>query len=169
ALWHGIAIGFMANNLIPFRAGEILRAVAVTRLAPVRLSKALSSLVAERLFDGMTVVTLLFVGLLAAGLPADAEIGGYQIAGIARRLAMAPAVILALCLAAILFPELFKRVVRAVLGDRPLTDRLAGFIDGIRDGLSALTSPSRAVGAAFWSILHWLNNGFSFYLGFKAF
>ena len=30
-LWHAIAIGFMASNLLPFRAGELVRTFSITR------------------------------------------------------------------------------------------------------------------------------------------
>lgn len=168
-LWHGIAIGFMANNLIPFRAGEVLRAVAINRLAKAGIASALSSLVAERLFDGITIIVLLFVGLLTAGIPATAEINGFPVGSLAARLAIAPAILLVLCIAALLFPEAAKRMVRAVVPSAKLGSRLCGLIDGVRGGLGALTSPTRAFGAAGWSLLHWLNNALSFYLAFKAF
>ena len=29
ALWHAVAIGFMANNILPFRAGELVRTCAI--------------------------------------------------------------------------------------------------------------------------------------------
>jgi uncharacterized protein (TIRG00374 family) len=168
-LWHGIAIGFMANNLIPFRAGEVLRAVAINRLAKAGVASALSSLVAERLFDGITIIALLFVGLLTAGIPATAEINGFPVATLAGRLAIAPAVLLVACIATLAFPELAKRVVRAVIPSPKFAERLSQFIDGVRAGLGALTSPTRVLGAAAWSIVHWLNNALSFYIAFKAF
>ncbi len=169
SLWHGIAIGFMANNLVPFRAGEFLRALAVHRLERVSLPAALSSLVAERLFDALTVLAFLFLGLLTAGIPADAEIGGLVVHRIARQLAIAPAILLAACLTALFFPALMQRIIRAVVPSPRLADRLCRFVDGIIAGLGAFRSPSRMVMAAFWSILHWTNNALSFYLGFKAF
>lgn len=168
-LWHGIAIGFMANNLIPFRAGEVLRAIAINRLAKVGVPNALSSLVAERLFDGITIIALLFVGLLTAGIPATAEISGFPVGTLAARLAIAPAILLGLCIATLVFPELAKRTVRAMVPSANMVARLSRLIDGVRAGLGALTSPTRVLGAAVWSILLWGSNALSFYIGFKAF
>ncbi len=168
-LWHGIAIGFMANNLIPFRAGEVLRAIAINRLAKAGVASALSSLVAERLFDGITIIALMFVGLLTAGIPATAEINGFPVAALAGRLAIAPAILLLACIATLAFPELAKRIVRAVIPSPKFVERLSQFIDGIRAGLGALTSPTRVLGAAGWSLVHWLNNALAFYVAFKAF
>ena len=56
-------IGFMANNLLPARVGEFARAYALSRLEPVRASASFGSLVVERIFDGITVVTLLLIAL----------------------------------------------------------------------------------------------------------
>lgn len=168
-LWHGIAIGFMANNLIPFRAGEVLRAIAINRLAKTGVASALSSLVAERLFDGITIIALLFAGLLTAGIPATAEINGFPVGTLAARLAIAPAILLGLCIATLMFPALAKRMVRAMVPSVSMAERLAQLIDGVRSGLGALTSPTRVLGAAGWSILLWVTNALSFYVGFKAF
>ena len=60
-MWHAVAIGFMANNVLPFRMGEIMRTLTVSRLAPVRFTAAFSSIAVERVFDGLTVVALLAV------------------------------------------------------------------------------------------------------------
>ena len=61
------AIGFMVNNLLPARAGEFARAWSLARMAKMRTSACLSSLVVERLFDGITVVALLVVSLALPG------------------------------------------------------------------------------------------------------
>jgi uncharacterized protein (TIRG00374 family) len=168
-LWHGIAIGFMANNLLPFRAGEFIRAFAISRLAPVKVSTALSSLVLERLFDGITAIALLFVGLLFAGLPADARVAGFRLTDLATKTAILCGILLLACIVALAFPELAKRIVVRLVPSERIAHKLTGFIDGIRLGLGSLRSPSRLVGIIFWSFAVWVVNGFGFYLGFRAF
>jgi glycosyltransferase 2 family protein len=168
-LWHAIAIGFMANNLLPFRAGEFIRAFTISRLAPVRVTSALSSLLLERLFDGVTTIALLFVGLLSAGLPPDAEIAGFRLSALATRTAILLGVLLACCVAALLFPALAKRIVHRVVPSARIADKIGGAIDGLREGLSSLSSPGRIVGSALWSIVIWVVNGASFWCGFQAF
>ena len=75
-LWHAVAIGFMANNLLPFRAGEVVRTIAASRLAGARFSAVLSSIAVERIFDGLAVVALLSLSLIASDLPPDVAVGG---------------------------------------------------------------------------------------------
>src|SRR2546425_104066 len=42
-LWHAMTIGFMANNLLPARAGEFARAYVASRQLPVRFTTARGS------------------------------------------------------------------------------------------------------------------------------
>ena len=59
ALWRSIAIGMMANNVLPARAGEIARAYALTKQTKVPFATSIASLAVDRLFD---MVVLLLLG-----------------------------------------------------------------------------------------------------------
>jgi uncharacterized protein (TIRG00374 family) len=167
-LWHATAIGFMANNILPFRAGEFLRAFSISRLAPVRVTSALSSLVVERLFDGIVIVTLLLIGLFGAGIPADAKIGTVMVSGLATKMAILCVGLLAVAVLVLAFPRPAEAIVRRLVPSAPLAERLVGAIEGIRLGLGALKSPARIAGVVLWSFVIWLVNALSFYAGFKA-
>ena len=65
-------IGFMGNNILPLRAGELLRLYALARLGPVSMSHALATGTLDRVFD-MLVVSL-FLGL---SLPLIPGLEGY--------------------------------------------------------------------------------------------
>lgn len=57
-----VFVGYMANNLLPARTGEIYRAHFLGRRARVSRSGVAASIVVERTFDGlMLVVVILFV------------------------------------------------------------------------------------------------------------
>ncbi len=168
-LWHAVAIGFMANNLLPFRAGEMVRVVAATRLARTGFGTTLSSIAVERIFDALAVVALLSVGLLASSLPEGVAVGGVSLAHAARvsgALAGAALVAAALLVA---FPLAAEGVVRRVLPAGRLTDRIVAMIEGVRQGLSALRSPGRLAGVVFWSLAIWMLNALSFWIAFAAF
>lgn len=168
-LWHAVAIGFMANNLLPFRAGELVRLLVATRLAEVRFSAALSSLAVERIFDGLTVLGFMGLALLASDLPPDVAIGGVPVAHAAQ---VAGAMVTVALLGAILvvaFPLAAERLVRRVLPAGALADRVVRLIEGLRQGLSALRSPALLAGVVFWSLVIWFLNAYAFYAGFKAF
>ena len=63
-------IGFMANDVLPLRAGELIRVYALSHLASVRISTALATLVLERVWDTVGVSVLLVVLLLSFPIPA---------------------------------------------------------------------------------------------------
>src|SRR5215212_1312222 len=58
-------IGYMVNNILPARAGEIYRAHLLGRRAQMSRSGAVGSIVVERTFDGLMLVgTILLVFFL---------------------------------------------------------------------------------------------------------
>ena len=168
-LWHGIAIGFMANNILPFRMGEVMRALAVNRLAPVRFTSAFSSIAVERVFDGLTVVGLLVISLFVAQLPSGVEIAGVSVARIAVIGAGSMLAALAVAIAVVAWPVAAERVIRRLIPSPRLSDRLVGMVEGLRHGLSVLRSPSRLLGVIAWAVLIWTVNAFSFQAAFVAF
>lgn len=168
-LWHAIAIGFMANNILPFRAGELVRLLAGARLAGVRFSAVLSSVAVERVFDGLTVVALLSISLLASDLPPDVAVGGVSLRHAAQASGLLGAAALIAALLIVAFPVAAERVVRRLLPHGRLADRIVNLIEGIRHGLAALRSPALLAGTILWSIVIWLVNALAFYAAFKAF
>lgn len=57
-----VFVGYMANNVLPARAGEVYRAHFLGRRAGISRSGVAASIVVERTFDGlMLVLTVLFV------------------------------------------------------------------------------------------------------------
>lgn len=168
-LWHAVAIGFMANNLLPFRAGELVRVFATTKLAGTRFTAAMSSIAVERVFDGLACVALLGVGLLTSGLPPGVMVAGVslahaaQVAGIISFAALAAAGVL------VAFPRAAEGLVRAILPDGRMADRLVSTIDGLRHGLASLRSPGLVIKVSLWSIALWLVNALALYVSFAAF
>jgi uncharacterized protein (TIRG00374 family) len=56
-----VFVGYMANNLLPARAGEIYRAHFLSRRARISGSGAIGSIVVERTFDGLMLVVLILL------------------------------------------------------------------------------------------------------------
>jgi glycosyltransferase 2 family protein len=168
-LWHAVAIGFMANNILPFRAGELVRLLAAARLAGARFSAVLSSVVVERVFDGLTVVALLSVSLLASDLPPDVAVGGVSLRHAAQGAGLLGAAALGAALLVVAFPVAAEGVVRRLLPAGRLADRIVDLIEGIRHGLAVLRSPALLAGTIVWSLVLWLTNGLAFYVAFQAF
>lgn len=168
-LWHATAMGFMANNTLPLRLGELVRSYGASRLAGVPMSAALSSVAVERALDGLTIVGLLIVALAGAGLPADTMIFGVSLAARARQGVILCAIIFGGALFVVLFPRLSERLTRIVVPFPRLADRIVSIIEGLRLGFGALRSPARLTAAVLLSIVHWLVNAAAFWIAFAAF
>jgi glycosyltransferase 2 family protein len=162
-------IGFMANNLLPARVGEFARAYALSRLEPVRASASFGSLVVERIFDGITVVTLLLVALAWPTFP---DVSGHDFSGAATGLALFIALLFTGLLLMVHWPErsvtLFQRTIGRVLPEgvrRPFADALVAFLEGV----AAIRDWRLVLSVLGWSFVVWGVNAISFWIGFKAF
>jgi glycosyltransferase 2 family protein len=168
-LWHAVALGFTANNLLPLRAGELVRTYAASRLAPARFSTVLSSIAVERIFDAITVVGLLTIALLDPDLPPHVTVAGTSVSDLARAGAIAAAIGLTVAVLVLAAPLTAERLVRKLLPARRPADVIVAAIEGVRKGLRVLRSPGLLLGVIVWSVVLWLANALAFYVGFVAF
>lgn len=171
-LWHATAIGFMANNILPARAGEFARAYAARQLTGVRFSTAFASIAVERILDGLTMVAMLVVATLAADFDAGATVGGVTVERLALVAGLAFGGLFLAALAVVRWPALMLGIARSVasrLLSARWADRMTAVLEGIVMGLEALRTPGQIVILAFWSVVVWTVGAASFYLAFLAF
>ncbi|MBE9507918.1 MAG: flippase-like domain-containing protein [Chloroflexi bacterium] len=64
-----MAMGRGANNIYPFRAGEIVRVLLLKQRNDISAAAGLASILVERVFDGLTMILFLLVAALIGGLP----------------------------------------------------------------------------------------------------
>jgi uncharacterized protein (TIRG00374 family) len=166
-LWHAIAMGFMANNVLPLRIGEVVRTYAAARLTRTRFTPVLASIAVERLFDAVTVVILLGIGLFTARLPAS-EVSG-RVNNIVTFGGGAALFGLVLAALVVTFPGVAERIVQRLVPSARLSAKIVGIIEGVSHGFSALKSPARVAGVLFWSFGVWCVSALSFYLMYLAF
>lgn len=169
-LWRSTAMGMMANNVLVARAGELVRAYALSRETTVPFSAAFASLVVDRVFDGVVILLLMVIGMLDAAFPADALILGrpasnYAFSGVATLI-----IGFAGLYAIVFFPdrliglyELFARRVAPRFEERGRV-----LLRSFADGLSVLRHPGRFFVVFTWAVAHWLMNALAFWLMFKA-
>jgi hypothetical protein len=122
-------IGFMANNVLPARIGEVARALVLGRRERLSASTALATIVAERLLDMISI--LLVFGMFIVGstlLPREQRIP------IRPELRMASEISLGLALVALVVMVLL-RLQRA---------RCLRLLDGVLKGVHRLLGGSRA-------------------------
>lgn len=64
-----VVIGYGANNVLPARLGEIVRAQAIGQRCQISRSMALASILVERIFDGLVLIGLLYLGIRDSSIP----------------------------------------------------------------------------------------------------
>ena len=70
-LFPVVVIGYMGNNVYPFRAGEVIRAYVLKRNDEVSIPASLATIIVERIFDGLVMLLFVFVALPFADFKAD--------------------------------------------------------------------------------------------------
>jgi uncharacterized protein (TIRG00374 family) len=83
-LFPATMIGYMANNILPARLGEFIRAFVLAEKEGLSKSAVFATLVIDRLFDGFTVLLILLFTFFTVQLPAgmgsmqhSLVVGGY--------------------------------------------------------------------------------------------
>ncbi len=168
------AIGFAASTLLPARAGEIVRPVALSRSAGIPFTPCLLSVALERLIDLLSAVTLFViyaVGWAPTALTGDEAARFALLRESAFLLGAATIVAIALLTAFAIRPALARRISVPLL--RPLPEKLARRLDGVLthllEGLASLRTARDAAAVAGQSAILWLVICFQIWATLKAF
>ncbi|MBN2470358.1 MAG: flippase-like domain-containing protein [Anaerolineae bacterium] len=161
-----VIVGYMGNNIYPFRIGEVLRAYLLKRREDAPIPATLTTILVERVFDGLTMLAFIFVALLFVEFDAPGIKSGIQILtllfvaalGVFFGLALRPA------LARRLYTAILNRLLPALAAER-----LIGLADNLMDGLATLRSP-RALALTFLaSLLSWTVEASTYWIVLHAF
>ncbi len=80
-LFPVVVIGYMANDVLPARLGELVRAYVLGEQEDVPKTTTIGTIVVERLFDGLAM--LIFVGIVGLAVPLNDQIEGiFRIAAV---------------------------------------------------------------------------------------
>jgi uncharacterized protein (TIRG00374 family) len=171
-LWHATAIGFMANNILPARAGEIARIYAAGKLTGVSYSASFASIAIERVFDGLTILLLMAGALSFAGLGSDITIGGVALVGVAKTVSLVFVALLAFSMFAVHKPDFGLRIadgLSSAILPQLWAAKSMKVARGLLLGLDSLKDPKRFLAVLFWSLAVWVTSALSFWVGFLAF
>jgi glycosyltransferase 2 family protein len=72
-LFSVVAIGYMANNVLPLRAGELVRSYVLSTRTGLPKTSILATIALERLFDGITMLLFILVASLFIALTDQLE------------------------------------------------------------------------------------------------
>jgi uncharacterized protein (TIRG00374 family) len=170
-LWRPTAIGMMINNVMPYRAGEIARAFALSRSTPtVPFPAAFASLAVDRLFDAVVLLMLMFGAMLDPAFPSGALVFGVSMTSLAVKGIGFVVIVLCSMYAMVLYPSrmlgLYELVARRIAPKLESKGRTA--LVALIDGLSVLRTPGRFAAVFGWTLAHWMLNAFAFWLAFRA-
>lgn len=159
------AIGLMANNVLPARVGEFVRAYALGRREGVPTGTAFGSLFVERMFDGFALVGILFVLTWILELPGwvgtTIRIAFYLFLGFL-------AFQVWLLLRSHRLIGFLQWVSRRFFGGRfeeGIEHNVVAFVDGFR----LLRRPGLVVASALLALVQWTLIALTFWLGLAAF
>lgn len=168
-LWHATAIGFMANNILPARAGELARAFVGGRLAKIPVTQALGSLALERALDGVTIIALMLFPLVTLGSVSTLD---PRVLAVLRFMALVFGAALGLAVALAAAPGLTSRAVHrlaAVLLPTRWVPRVVAVANAAISGFAVLRRPRPLAVVLSWTAVLWLTNALSFWVMFAAF
>jgi uncharacterized protein (TIRG00374 family) len=150
-------IGYMANNVLPLRAGELVRVyVAARRLSRRRgesvtgdLWLAGATLIVERVIDGLTLILILGVLVLMIPVPRAFEYAAIAVLAI-------DLVVAAALTSLVIAPDRMRTFVRRWTGRWPaLQDQAGRGLTMILRGLEGIRAPSHLLPLAAWTVLAW--------------
>ena len=157
-LYSAALIGYMANNLLPFRLGELVRAYAAARIEQIPAPASLGSLVVERVLDGLTVCGLTFVALFSIDPVGESQL-------ITPDLLMKSAIVLGLIFLGVLtlviclliWPHRFHNLATGLIGrlHQGLAQKIGKMLYDIILGFKGIGSPKRLAELVFYSLVTW--------------
>ena len=148
-LYPVIIIGYLANNVLPARIGELVRAVYLSqREREVSIPASIATLSVERLYDGLTLLALGAIAapiLLAAGLFSEASLAYRSTAIILMVGVMGSFIAALLILTALACSRRTVNWLLALTGILPVRFRqlAADVVVGFVEGLATLNSPRK--------------------------
>ena len=172
-LYPVVIIGYMANNLLPVRLGELVRSYYLARRERINASSALGTVAVERVYDGVTLLAW-----AAAAGPALWLLGEFDGASDTSRTTW---VVLALLTVALFVGALaILTCLATVPRFTSFLDRLIGLVPArfrpkvqelaqtFVEGLSILNSPQKHLGLFFLSLPIWaLEASMYFLIGYS--
>ena len=179
-LWTPMILGFMGNTLLPARAGEAIRVVALSQREQVPFTTTLASLVMDRMFDMLAVVlVIMFVfGVLPLDVSAIEQYSDqfpFTVEGIRHSVGVVMGGGLLVGIAMLLFlyhqRERTERVLRRVLFFLPhgFRDRLIGMLETFTDGMHVFRSPRHIIYCLMHTVGVWVTIAATFVMFIYAF
>ena len=161
----------MANNLLPLRIGELIRAYVNGKKENISKSSSLATVIIERVFDGLALVVLLLVSFFFLG--GTSYLQGSLPQWLRKMTYVAWILFLALLIVLYLMmrtKELTGKVIRKLFGflKESVLKKVLNLASSFIEGLNVLRRRKEILIVSSFSILVWIFEGITFYFGAKA-
>jgi uncharacterized protein (TIRG00374 family) len=143
-------IGYMVNNVLPLRAGEIVRVYVVARRGSARFWTAAATLIVERVLDSLCLVLILGVLVFLVEVPRFVEwaamiVLAVDVVGISMLVAITTA------------PARCRTIIEQVTARWPgLRDRILRGFTMFLDGLDGIRTRGHALPLVVWTVIVWV-------------
>ena len=163
-VFHVQNIGYFLTYILPFRLGDVARAVLIGNVPPITISRGLSTMVAERVLDLLFMVILFPIAVASLGeLPIEIRTA----VRLASFLAIAAAIVL---IGAANQREIAVKIAAAFLDRIPNLDTLVWSrrLNDLLLGLNVFTRIGDAILLIILSVLVWLPIIGGYYVGLRG-
>lgn len=151
-LFSSLLIGYMANNVLPFRLGEFLRAYSIGKAEDFSKVASFATIVLERIIDVITLLIFLGVALLFQPFPHYVKNSGLIIFIICASALLFMVFLVIRTEGTLLFYRKFTRFI-----PQKISHRGENVLRSLIDGLAILRSPRYCFMIALHSALIWLS------------
>jgi uncharacterized protein (TIRG00374 family) len=164
SLFSSTMIGFMANNLLPARLGELVRAYVSGEKEKISRSASFATIVVERIFDGFSLLFIFWLALVFSSFPEWVKRG-------ANVLLMINLISLIVLVFLEIKPEATVKLIQRLLIFLPtkISFRLSQLLLKFTTGLRVFRNLKDMLWIVFWSLVIWGILGASNYFILMAF
>jgi len=167
SLFSSTMIGLAANNVLPLRAGEAVRAYSIGKKEEIPFATSFTTVILERIFDMVVLLLLLALSLFLVPIPesADAQIGGAL-----RLLSVVTAAVIGVVIFLFFKQELLVRWVDRCLSPLPskISEPLHHLFHAFLAGLKALTDKRQLLYLFAYSLWLWTCFLIAFWCGLES-
>lgn len=165
-LFSTVVIGYMGNNIYPARIGEFVRAYLLKRNEQIPYVPTLATILVERVFDGLVMLTFIFTALLFVSF--DEPLLKTIIQVTAPLFFGALLVFIGLVLRPDRTRQLYIWGINRFVPSA-LREKILDLADKFLHGLSALRNPRLLALTGFTSLLSWIIEAGTYWLVLQAF
>lgn len=163
-LFPSVMIGFMANNVLPARLGEFIRAYSLGTTSGESRSAIFATVVIERIFDSLALLAIFWLVILFVPFPSAVKKFGIITAVIN--------------VAAIIFLVFLKQKGKKAIGKimrifaflpERITEKISHILNNFAEGLNIFDRAKILGIVTFWSVILWIITALSNYFIFVSF